>query len=133
LAKAVSQDMRLAERRVDELMDAAHAIREASAELAEIEASLCDKSGEPHGFVYLIGHADAVKIGWSRNHPVTGGRLSGLQVGTHESLELLGLLVGPYSLESQLHDRFSTHNIRGEWFMRCEEILTYFEENGIAV
>ena len=133
LAKAMANDMRAAEKRVDELRDAAHAIRDAMAELSEVDARLRESSVEPHGFIYLIGHHNAVKIGWSQKHPVAGGRLSGLQVGTPERLELIGLVVGPYTLEAELQGRFAAHRIRGEWFTRHEEILAYFEENGIAV
>ena len=85
------------------------------------------------GFVYLIGHARAVKIGWSEKHPLTpGGRLGDLQVGSCDALELLGLIEAPFARERQIQGRFSAHRLRGEWFLRHQEILSYFTENGIG-
>ncbi len=96
------------------------------------------KSAEPTaertGFVYLIGHPRAVKIGWSDRHPgAPGGRLADMQSASSEDLELLGLIEGPFSREREIQNRFSAHRVRGEWFVRHRQILDYFIENGVPI
>ena len=83
----------------------------------------------PRGFVYLIGHRRAVKIGWSRMHPGRA-RISQLQTASSEPLELIGVLNGTLEDEAELHERFMRNHIRGEWFRRAEEILSHFSGNG---
>jgi hypothetical protein len=84
------------------------------------------------GFVYLIGHDDALKIGWSERHP-REGRLGALQTASAKPLELFGLLVGTVGDEYELHSRFAKYRLRGEWFSRADEILAYFAEHGLDV
>lgn len=67
------------------------------------------------------------------NHPsAPGGRLADLQIASVDELEVLGLIEGPLALEREIQGRFARHRVRDEWFRRHEEILEYFNENGIA-
>ena len=84
------------------------------------------------GFVYLIAGGDAVKIGYSEQHP-NRSRLPELQIASWHELRLLGLIVGPIDKERELHKRFARLRIRGEWFQHAAEIVDYFRENGIPV
>ncbi len=101
----------------------------ASDELAKTIAEAAD-SPEPcrPGFVYLIGHSSAMKIGWTEKHPGKG-RLGQLQTASEKDLELLGVVLGTVVDEHQIHERFAHHRIRGEWFQPAQEILAYFREN----
>jgi hypothetical protein len=85
-----------------------------------------------HGFVYLIGHARAVKIGFTEKHP-RFGRLGQLQTGSDMELRLLGLVLGTLDDESRLHGMFAKHRLAGEWFTPAGEIFRYFAEHGIQV
>lgn len=87
---------------------------------------------ERHGFVYLIGHDGAVKIGFSEKHPQSG-RLSQLQTSHDQHLRVLGLVLGTPGDESRMHRLFAKHRIKGEWFSPADEIFRYFSEHGIDV
>lgn len=79
------------------------------------------------GFVYLIGHDSALKIGWTERHP-SKGRLAHLQTATEKTLEIIGYVVGTVEDERELQRRFADHRIRGEWFHPVQEIVAYFQQ-----
>lgn len=131
LARALGADLKAAERGLNALRDDARKLSEAFLELDAMVSGPADIP-ERLGFVYLIGHSRALKIGWSERHPATpGGRLSNLQVACSEGLELMGLIEAPYFREREIQNLFSEQHLRGEWFRRDERILRYFSENGI--
>jgi hypothetical protein len=71
------------------------------------------------GFVYFIcaprsSGREAVKIGYSKFYPQK--RLTDLQTGNPEKLELMGFFRGTRNLELQMHRQFCKHRISGEWF-----------------
>lgn len=75
--------------------------------------------------VYFIGAASGpIKIGIAA-HPLS--RLSGLQTGHHEKLELLATCAGGQPQERDYHKRFADHRLSGEWFERCPEIEAEIE------
>lgn len=103
------------------------------AEMAEIHASFRENDGldaveesdpgENSGFVYFIraGRTNSVKIGYAKN---VEKRLATHQTSSPHKLELIGFLPGTIADESDWHDRFRDHRIRGEWFelamdLRC--------------
>lgn len=132
IARRLSADLKSAEADLYGLRGDSRGLHEAMFELESV-AQERSNEGERFGFVYLIGHARAVKIGWSEKHPLTpGGRLADLQVASCDALELLGLIEAPFARERQIQARFSAHRLRGEWFLRHQEILSYFTENGIG-
>lgn len=130
IARALREDLRAAEAAVQGFRDDLRWLNEAFRELFEVAMQ---RASDPEriGFVYLIGHDRAVKIGWSDRHPAaSGGRLAELQIGSCDELEILGLIEGGFSLEREIQGLFSKHRLRGEWFRRDREILDYFVENG---
>jgi hypothetical protein len=131
IAKALAAEEKAARRRVRDLSEDERMLHEAFFEL-QAQTKLPPEEYEASGFVYLIGHDRAVKIGWSSKHP-SRGRLSQLRSASFEPLELLGLIEGTAARERELHKRFSVHRIGGEWFLPHEDILTYFNENSVEV
>lgn len=130
IGKALRRELKSAEKAVRALWDDLSWLHEA---FLELEEQSRPRNGDPvrMGFVYLIGHDRAVKIGWSERHPaIPGGRLTNLQSASPDDLKLLALIEGPFSLESELHERFGAHRLRGEWFVPHVEILEYFAAKG---
>lgn len=81
------------------------------------------------GMVYFVaagtGKRFRIKIGWTSRSPRT--RLSQLQVGNPERLELLGCIPGPQSMEAQLHSDFVSCAVGGEWFRPNDALLELIE------
>lgn len=71
--------------------------------------------------IYFIQNAEAnvVKIGVSVDPEQ---RLASLQTAHHSPLKLLGSIPGGFSEESELHRRFASFRLHGEWF-RCDPWL----------
>lgn len=78
--------------------------------------------------IYFIRNGDSggIKIGVS-DDPKT--RLSSLQVGAENELELLCVINGDSNKEKELHQQFKTEQIRGEWFNPSERLLAFIKEN----
>lgn len=78
--------------------------------------------------IYFIRAGDngPIKIGITKE--ITG-RVKGLQTAHYEDLQIVGVMPGDRNLETTLHNKFSQHHIRGEWFQPAEEILTFVQEN----
>lgn len=66
--------------------------------------------------IYFIRQkrTDLVKIGYTLNDPPA--RLSSLQVGSPEPLEMIGTVPGSVADEAVLHQQFAASRVRGEWF-----------------
>jgi hypothetical protein len=83
------------------------------------------------GIVYFIRNSRGhIKIGWTgRDDPYA--RISELQTGESERLEVAACIDGPEHLERSLHFRFAQYRIRrnGEWFYSCDELKALIEEN----
>jgi len=67
----------------------------------------------------------AIKIGVSWNPK---RRLAELQNGHHEALSLIGELDGDSKLERELHRRFASSRMSGEWFACTDELLETIKE-----
>jgi DNA-binding NarL/FixJ family response regulator len=66
-----------------------------------------------------------IKIGYT-DDPDLRSRLRDLQVGNPYELKVLGVIAeGDYTLEKELHDRFSDTRLQGEWF-KCSISLQGF-------
>jgi hypothetical protein len=65
--------------------------------------------------IYFIQNTvtNAIKIGYSKN---AKKRLNGLQNATPDKLVLLGMIQGGLEHETEFHNRFAKHALRGEWF-----------------
>lgn len=71
-------------------------------------------------YIYFISdNAGSIKIGISSRPRV---RLTDLQVGTTNTLELLGYVEGDRSQEKQLHAFLAEYHISGEWFRGTPEV-----------
>ena len=68
-------------------------------------------------YIYLIKNKDTghMKIGIAKD---IKQRLKALQTGSVSELEVLSLIYSetPYTLEKNLHNRFASKRLRGEWF-----------------
>jgi|JI7StandDraft_1071085.scaffolds.fasta_scaffold207381_2 hypothetical protein len=75
--------------------------------------------------IYLVENAatGTCKIGYSKD-PLK--RLSGLRTNTADRLELIAEINGEQSDERDLHARFFSYRMRGEWFKCCAEIYNHF-------
>lgn len=81
------------------------------------------------GFVYVIGmeeDATAVKIGFASN---VDDRRSTLQTSSHYTLKILATIKGTRATEKELHCRFESDHIRGEWFRRSEAVEAFIAAN----
>lgn len=78
--------------------------------------------------IYFIraGEDGPIKIG-KANNPTR--RIFNLQIGHPEKLHLLAVIDGSDSAESDLHAKFSSSWLRGEWFNPSPEILSLIEAN----
>lgn len=76
------------------------------------------------GKVYFIQAASGpIKIGFTTKTAV--GRLRELQIGNHETLQILGWMLATQEEERALQQRFSPHQLRGEWHKPDQEILRF--------
>lgn len=70
-------------------------------------------------YLYAVAGGDLVKFGKAMD---VASRLSSLQTGSPVDLVLLGAVLGPKNLESELHAWAAPFRHRGEWFRRSEVI-----------
>jgi hypothetical protein len=75
--------------------------------------------------VYFARAASRIKIGWSRN---VGTRLAQLQTANPDPIVLLATTPGGRALERQLHERFASDRVSGEWFDATDELLNHIAE-----
>ena len=78
-------------------------------------------------FVYFAQrHSDqAIKIGYTSRVPE---RMAFLRLRFGD-MTLLGLIPGTMSMERQLHKKFSSYRIQGEWFTPEAALLSYIKGN----
>lgn len=77
-------------------------------------------------FVYFIqcGDAGPIKIGIAQN---VERRLADLEIASPYPLRLLGVVSGGQEREGELHRRFASQILKGEWFSPSSELLGYIE------
>ena len=73
-------------------------------------------------YVIAAGETGKVKIGWTETS--ADDRRASLQTAHWETLRVIRIIPGPFSLEARLHWFFASDCIRGEWFMLNDEMLT---------
>ena len=74
--------------------------------------------------IYYATDGTAVKIGYS----VTGQvklRITKLQTGNPRKITILAVCPGGRRAERALHRKFAHSSLRGEWFKRTIEIMTF--------
>lgn len=67
-----------------------------------------------------------IKIGHAR-HALE--RLSHLQTGSPDILDLIGVQIGHKDKEKELHALFSNYRMHGEWFESCQQIYIYIKNH----
>ena len=75
-------------------------------------------------FIYFIqaGEKGPIKIGTTR---LLIKRYITLQTGNHEKLTLLRVVKGDRKQETHLHKTFRKHQLRGEWYWPCQDVVDY--------
>ncbi len=88
---------------------------------------LLRRPGKQVEWVYFIrrGEDGPIKIGWSRS-PV--GRMAQLQTGQEVQLHLLAMAPGGSREESELHRRFASSRMVGEWFKATPMLCAYVRQ-----
>jgi hypothetical protein len=78
------------------------------------------------GFVYLIQGSNAYKIGRAKD---PNNRIKTFNVRLPFEVEYLHLIETPdmYTLESQLHQRFASKRVNGEWFRLDMQDIDYIK------
>lgn len=90
------------------------------------EDEFCDAYAHAGGVYFVCDRsAKALKIGYSR---FPGARVSNLQVGNPNGLELAGLIAAPRIVEEALHHLWREYHARGEWFHDNGDILGWLDE-----
>jgi hypothetical protein len=87
--------------------------------------SLEDELENSRDYVYFVSYQDGpIKIGRAIN---VKKRLKGLQTSHPEKLHVLGVIRSEIKsdTESALHAKFDHLRLRGEWFRRSDELLSY--------
>lgn len=93
--------------------------------LPQLRRSTADV-GESKEFVYFVSDGSAIKIGKAKDPK---SRVTGMNTGASSKLEILGVVPGGYEKERKLHETFSRHRLRGEWFSPAPELLDYISAN----
>jgi hypothetical protein len=79
----------------------------------------------PGGSIYVVGFHRWVKIGFSRD--ITK-RISILQGGCPEKLQVHFVLSGTQAQEKALHTLFARHRVHGEWFEVAGELAEWINK-----
>lgn len=80
--------------------------------------------------IYFIqAESGPIKIGYTQASGDQMERVRALQTAHFDLLTCLGVCVGGYTEEKELHDLFSAWHIRGEWFRPVPQLLQYILEN----
>lgn len=76
--------------------------------------------------IYFIqqGKTGAIKIGYTSKDDVRD-RLLTLQVGSAESLHVIGVMEGDQKQEKLLHQLFKPYHMKGEWFESSPKLYMY--------
>ena len=76
------------------------------------------------GYVYFIQADEVIKIGYSLSPEL---RLGQLQVGSGQTLELIGIMDGTVMTERKIQKKFEHLRIRGEWFQATTELIEFID------
>lgn len=78
--------------------------------------------GIPKIYFIQVGEMGPIKIGFAHKKTVWT-RMTELQTGNPEKLNMLFFMPGTMEQEKQLHQQFKHLRIRGEWFRPAPELL----------
>jgi hypothetical protein len=85
------------------------------------------KPGDELGRIYFlwVPEQSAIKIGFTTDFDK---RLSRLQTGNPNTLEVLEVFRGTRGLEQRLHQKFNPYRLAREWFQDAEALFLFLEE-----
>lgn len=76
--------------------------------------------------IYFLASPTHVKIGITAGH--VKKRMRAIRQNHYEKLEVLAVIPDvPRTLEKELHRKFSTFKVKGEWFTRSQEIEDFIQ------
>lgn len=78
----------------------------------------------PTSCVYFLEADNLIKIGVTGN---VKSRVSSLQTGCPSEVKLIKTVRGGPATEKRIHARFNHLRVRGEWFEKTEELISYIE------
>lgn len=92
-----------------------------------IAGQFASKYRADRGVIYFVTCLNSenypVKIGYSNSS--AEARMVNIQNGNPNLLNVIGTFPGSITDERKLHERFAHLRIRGEWFVRAQEIIDY--------
>jgi hypothetical protein len=77
------------------------------------------------GFIYFMEAGDFIKIGYTRSPAARGIKMS---TDNPFPLRLLHIEDGTFKRETLYHRHFAAIRVRGEWFHKTPELLTFIEQ-----
>lgn len=77
------------------------------------------------GWVYVVGFANYVKIGFTTK--AVEERIASLQTGCPETLAVYAAFRGSKAIEASLHRSFADFSTQGEWFRREGNLAAWIE------
>ena len=89
-----------------------------------VYAEIRDEGLKSVSVVYFIKNGNRVKIGTTKD---VQSRIKSFRVANPNNLKLLATIVGGRELERELHEKFSSCHIIGEWFNLSPDILDYIK------
>jgi hypothetical protein len=91
-----------------------------------VDAVIRRSPNDPSSFVYFLQRIPdgPIKIGWTDD---PGRRVAELQTGSAEELMLRALIPGGRAEETQLHEKFASARMLGEWFRPVPELLAFID------
>jgi transcriptional regulator with XRE-family HTH domain len=93
-------------------------------------ASLYSRSMKKQGTVYFMAAATgAIKIGYSKQ---PSSRLKSLQTANSEQLTLIKAYPGTPSQEVDLHNKFRTLRLKGEWYSPGPALIKFIHDEAPA-
>ena len=88
-------------------------------------SKFADHSCVGWGYTYFVGRGDLIKIGHSA---VPRDRMTALQCGFPEPLEILAIIPNAIIDEPTAHKRFAHLRMSGEWFRAAPELMEFIAE-----
>ena len=76
--------------------------------------------------IYFVKANDRIKIGYAED---PSDRIASLQTSSPFPLEVMLIIDGNYDKENELHKKFRSRRVSGEWFQYVEEIKEYISDN----
>ena len=95
---------------------------------ASLSARQADRMGPMGERVYFIRSKQSglIKIGTSR---WPRRRFQEIKLATGQDVDLLGTIPGSRDVEAELHEKFASTRVTGEWFSESDELMNYINQH----